>query len=68
LRKGLAYCWSVAAAALPAEGKLYMEKWFDSSDRDVNWIMRENLKKKRMERMDAGWVRGWRLAFPRKVE
>jgi hypothetical protein len=63
LRKGLAYCWSVAAAALPEEGKALLEKWFASRDSDVNWIMRENLKKKRMERMDAEWVKRWRLAF-----
>lgn len=63
LRKSLGYCWSVAAAALPEEGKALMEKWFASRDSDVNWIMRENLKKKRMERMDAEWVKKWRLAF-----
>lgn len=63
LRKGLGYCWSVAAAALPEEGKALMEKWFASRDSDVNWIMRENLKKKRMERMDAEWVKKWRLAY-----
>jgi hypothetical protein len=27
LRKGLAYCWSVAVAAYPEVGKKYMEKW-----------------------------------------
>jgi hypothetical protein len=37
-----------------------MEKWFACDDPDVRWIMRENLKKNRLERMDAGWVRGWR--------
>ena len=56
LRKGLAYCWSVAVAALPEQGKAYMEKWLASSDRDVRWIMRENLKKNRLARMDAAWV------------
>jgi hypothetical protein len=56
-RKGLGYCWSVAAAAVPEEGKRFMEKWFSSDDRDVLWIMRENLRKKRLERMDAEWVR-----------
>lgn len=57
LRQGLAYCWSVATAALPVYGKLYMGKWLDSGDKDVKWVMRENLKKKRMERMDPTWVR-----------
>lgn len=60
LRKGLGYCWSVAAAALPAEGKTAMEKWFVFPDKDVQWIMRENLKKNRLIRVDAGWVEHWR--------
>ncbi|NVM56766.1 MAG: hypothetical protein HWN51_01410, partial [Desulfobacterales bacterium] len=60
LRKGLGYCWSVAVAALPAEGKKMIEKWFLSDDEDVRWIMRENLKKKRLTRMDAAWVEKWK--------
>jgi hypothetical protein len=60
LRKGLGYCWSVAVVALPGEGKALMEKWLLSPDRDVQWIMGENLKKARLERMDANWVRAWR--------
>jgi hypothetical protein len=59
LRKGLGYCWSVAVAALPGEGKAFMEKWLTSPDADVRWIMKENLKKNRLERMDAEWVRQW---------
>ena len=60
LRKGLGYCWSVAVAALPDEGKETMETWFSSEDRDVLWIMKENLRKKRLERMDAAWVEAWK--------
>jgi hypothetical protein len=60
LRKGLGYCWSVAASSLPEEGKALMEKWFLKPDKDVRWIMKENLKKARMLRMDAEWVRKWR--------
>ncbi len=56
LRKGMGYCWSVAVAALPEEGKPRMERWFDSKDRDVHWIMKQNLKKARLARMDPGWV------------
>ena len=62
LRQGLGYCWSVAFAALPGEGKPLMEKWLDSHDPDVRWIMRENLKKNRLVRMDAAWVAQWRAA------
>jgi len=56
LRKGMGYCWSVAVAALPAEGKPLMEKWLADPDKDVRWIMKENLKKNRLLRMDAAWV------------
>ena len=59
LRKGMGYCWSVAVAALPSEGKTLMEKWLKSSDKDIRWIMRENLKKNRLVRMDADWVINW---------
>jgi hypothetical protein len=61
LRKGLGYCWSVAAVALPDEGKKMMERWFSSNDKDVLWIMKENLRKKRLTRMDAGWVEKWKV-------
>ncbi|HPH95011.1 MAG TPA: hypothetical protein PKW33_02415 [Anaerolineaceae bacterium] len=56
LRKGLAYCWSVAAAALPEAGRPAMEAWFADPDKDIRWMMRENLKKNRLQRMDAAWV------------
>ncbi len=57
LRQGLAYCWSVAVAALPDAGKPLMEKWLANPDPDIRWIMTENLKKNRLVKMDAGWVR-----------
>lgn len=60
LRKGLGYCWSVAAAAYPAVGKPLLEKWLANNDKDVRWIMKENLKKDRLTRMDAAWVARWR--------
>jgi len=60
LRKGLGYCWSVAAAALPAAGKTFMEKWLAHPDPDIQWIMRENLQKNRLVRMDSDWVASWR--------
>ena len=60
LRQGLGYCWSVAVVSLPVEGKALMEKWLVNSDRDVRWIMRENLKKARLVRMDAEWVKKMR--------
>ena len=36
-----------------------MERWLKSADKDVQWIMRENLKKKRLQTMDAVWVKKW---------
>ncbi|MEJ2709615.1 MAG: hypothetical protein P8074_18535 [Anaerolineales bacterium] len=60
LRKGLGYCWSVLVAAFPASGKARMEDWFANSDPDVRWVMKENLKKARLTRMDSGWVTHWK--------
>jgi hypothetical protein len=56
LRKGLGYCWSVAVAAQPTAGKPSLERWLASDDPDVRWIVRQNLRKKRLVRMDAAWV------------
>lgn len=60
LRKGLGYCWSVAAAALPEEGLPMMARWLASDDKDIRWIMKQNLGKKRLERVDAAWVEAWK--------
>jgi hypothetical protein len=38
-----------------------MEQWFSTRDKDIRWIMRENLKKKRLERINAAWVQDWRV-------
>jgi hypothetical protein len=59
LRQTLGYGWSVAVSASPTEGRLLMEKWFVSDDQDIRWIMRENLKKNRLTKMDARWVESW---------
>jgi hypothetical protein len=56
LRKGMGYCWSVAVAALPEPGKTMMQMWLGTDDRDVRWIMKENLRKNRLVRVDAAWV------------
>lgn len=63
LRKGLGYCWSVAVAALPQEGRATMEAWFQVKDKDIQWIMKENLKKDRLARLDAAWVKQWQAYF-----
>lgn len=61
LRKGLGYCWSVAVAALPGEGKPFMEKWLRVTNKDIQWIMQENLKKARLARIDPVWVKKWQI-------
>ena len=62
LRKALGYCWSVAIVALPEAGLPRMEAWFSSPDPDVQWMLRQNLKKKRLARLDAAWVARWSQA------
>ncbi len=56
LRQGLAYCWSVAVAALPSTGRPLMEKWAGVDDPDVRWLLKQNLAKKRLIRIDPAWV------------
>lgn len=57
LRQGMGYCWSVVIVALPGAGKPLFEKWLDSRNNDVCWLMKENLKKNRLVKMDAAWVK-----------
>ena len=56
LKKGLAYCWSVAVVAYPEKGKKLIEKWARSKDKTIRLIIRENLKKNRLLKMDKEWV------------
>ncbi len=48
LRQGLGYALSVLAAAEPERGFALLERWAARPDPDLNWILRENLKKKRL--------------------
>ena len=48
-RKALGYTLSVVVSALPREGFEFMAHLLDSQDNDVKWILRENLKKKRLQ-------------------
>ena len=56
LRKGMAYCWSVAMVHNKDAGIKLFERWIASQDKDIKWIIKENLKKDRLKRMDATWV------------
>ena len=57
LRQGMGYCWSVAIVALPETGKPMFEKWLTSEDKDIRWVMKENLKKNRLIKMDVDWIK-----------
>jgi hypothetical protein len=59
LRQALAYAWSVVVAADPAAGKKVMERFLASGDPDLRWAMRENLKKKRLQRLEPAWCAAW---------
>ncbi len=50
LRQALGYSVSVVVAAVPAAGFAQMQTWAAWDDPDVTWILRENVKKKRLER------------------
>jgi hypothetical protein len=56
LRQGLGYTVSVVVAARPKEGFAWLNELARTNDRDVQGILRENLKKKRLT-----------AAFPREV-
>jgi len=56
LRQALGYGWSVAAAALPQKGLACLEALAELADQDSRWILRENLKKNRLIRLDPAWA------------
>ena len=56
LRKALGYCWSVAIVAAPDRGRALFERMATLDDPDARWIVRENLGKARLRRLDGAWV------------
>lgn len=61
LRKALGYCWSVAIVHEPEYGKAIFENLLQRTlDKDANkhilWVIKENLKKNRLVKLDAQWV------------
>tara|TARA_R110002051_G_scaffold108465_1_gene181176 strand:+ start:200 stop:946 length:747 start_codon:yes stop_codon:yes gene_type:complete len=56
LRKCLGYGLSVAIVRNPEIGKNIFEKLGDIADKDIAWILNENLKKNRLEKMDKNWT------------
>jgi hypothetical protein len=59
LRQALGYGWSVAIVGNPDYGKERFAYWAASDDPDIRWIVRENLKKARLKRLDSAWVNGF---------
>ena len=51
LRKTLGYCWSVAVAALPEDGLERFARLERSCDPDLQWVVRENLRRSRLRRL-----------------
>jgi hypothetical protein len=56
LRKTLGYGWSVVIVAIPEEGKAAFETIAGHSNKHIRWIVKENLKKHRLQQMDQKWV------------
>jgi hypothetical protein len=48
LRKGLGYTFSVVVHAIPDAGFAFMAELVERQDRDVDWIVKQNLKKGRL--------------------
>ncbi|MBN1215655.1 MAG: hypothetical protein JXA99_09490 [Candidatus Lokiarchaeota archaeon] len=57
LRKGLGFTLSLVVFINPNEGFEYLEQLINTNDKDVLWIVKENLKKKRLIKN-----------FPKRVE
>ena len=56
LRKALAYGWSVAIVACPEHGKHHFETLLAVKGKHIQWIIKENLKKNRLIKMNQDWV------------
>lgn len=50
LRKALGYSLSVVVSTLPTQGFVYLRELASSKDRDMRWILKNNLKKARLVR------------------
>ncbi len=48
LRKGLGYTLSVVISAIPKEGFEFTHRLIESSDPDITWIVKQNMKKNRL--------------------
>ncbi len=56
VRKALGTAGAWPSWRIPASGRPAFEGWFESTDPTIRWVVRENLKKARLTRLDAAWV------------
>lgn len=56
LKKALGYCWSRVLVAYPEEGTPEFERWLFSNHPGIRWIVKKNLKKKRLVKSQPHWV------------
>ena len=56
LRKALCYAWSVAIVSHPRAGKPVFEDLVKNKNPHIKYIVKENLKKNRIIKMDKIWV------------
>ncbi len=57
LRKALGYAWSVAIVENESIGTSLFETFINSKNKNIRWIVNNNLKKKRLEKMNDEWVK-----------
>ena len=63
LRKGIGYTLSVVVQALPEEGFPLMRQLIPTQDKDVLWIVKENLKKNRLVKNFPAQVESIKSSF-----
>lgn len=56
LRKALAYCWSVALCGDEADPSTFKQLLNYRSSKHIQWILRENLKKNRLQKLGQDWL------------
>jgi len=56
LRKALGYAWSVAMVEDLDQGKSLFERFVESENKNIRWIVKNNLKKNRLQKIDITWV------------
>ncbi len=56
LKKALGYGWSVVICKEPEAGKSAFEQLLDLPGKHMRWIIRENLKKNRLIKLDSPWT------------